>query len=510
MQPIAAALARATGRPVKITLSQDEDFEAMRARHPARIHMKTGATRDGTLVARQYDIVLDGGAYADDSPVVAGAAIVMGRGPYRIANVRGMARAVYTNKLRSGAFRGFGNPQITFAGEQQIDELAGRLGLDPIEMRLKNAIRTGDRYIGGVTIPASGLVECLEKVRDASRWQARQPATTPMPGRRRGFGVACLPHASGLLASGALVRILEDGAAILNTGAVDIGQGSDTALAQMCASALGLPLDRVAFAQPDTDAGVFNWGTAASRTTFTTGLAVVAAAADAETQLKAHAADMMECAAEDLELRVGGKIRLKGVPDKELGFNEISARAHWVTGGPIVGRYSFVFEGERFDPKRAMVKGLALNGLGGWIFAAQIVEIEIDEATGRVIPLNVWSAHDVGRAINPGAVEGQIEGGVMQGLGYALLEEMVWDSGRLANPSLMDYKIPGAGDFRCAIHPIIVEHHDPTGPFGAKGVGEPPLIGIAPAIANDASGIRLRRLPVTPEAVLAALADAPS
>ena len=509
VQPIAAALAVATQRPVKVTLSQVQDFESMRARHPTRVRMKTGAARDGTLIAREYEIVLDGGAYADDSPAVAGAAVVMGRGPYRIANVHGVARAVYTNKLRSGAFRGFGNPQITFAGEQQIDEIANQLALDPIELRLKNAIRSGDKFIGGQTIPASGLVECLERVRDASDWKQRRNAKQD-PARQRGLGVVCLPHASGLLASGAIVRIIEDGTAILNTGAVDIGQGSDTALAQMCASALGLPLEQVVFAQPDTDAGVFNWGTAASRTTFTTGLAVAAASEDVAGQLKAYAAEMMECAAIDLELRPGGRVGLKGIPEKELGFGEISSRCHWVSGGPIVGSHSFVFDGERFDPKRAIIKGLALGNIGGWIFAAQIIELEVDPATGRVVPINVWSAHDLGRAVNPIAVEGQIEGGVVQGLGYALIEEMVWDSGRLANPSLADYKVPGASDFPCAIHPIIVENNDPTGPFGAKGVGEPPLIGVAPAVANaiyDAVGVRMRRLPMTPERVLTALAE---
>ena len=509
VQPIAAALARATQRPVKVTLSQDQDFETMRARHPTRVHMKTGANRDGTIVAREFDIVLDGGAYADDSPAVAGAAVVMGRGPYRIANVHGTARVVYTNKLRSGAFRGFGNPQITFAGEQQIDEVADALAMDPIELRLQNAIRTGDKFVGGQTMPASGLVECLERVRDAADWKQRRRDNNKRAARR-GIGVVCLPHASGLLASGAIVRIVEDGTAILNTGAVDIGQGSDTVLAQMCASALGLGLEQVVFAQPDTDAGVFNWGTAASRTTFTTGLAVAAAADDVVGQLKHYAAEIMECAAQDVELRPGGRIGLAGISEKEVSFKDISARCHWVSGGPIIGSHTFVFDGERFDPKRAIIKGLALGNIGGWIFAAQIIEVEVDEATGRVVPLNVWSAHDLGRAVNPIAVEGQVEGGVMQGFGYALTEEMVWDAGRLANPSLMDYRVPGASDFSCPIHTILVESNDPTGPFGAKGVGEPPLIGVAPAIANaihDAVGVRLRRLPMTAEQLLSAMRE---
>ena len=211
VQPIAAALASATRQTVKITLSQDQDFESMRARHPARVRMKTGATREGLLLAREYEIVLDGGAYADDSPAVAGAAVVMGRGPYRIANVRGVAQAVYTNKLRSGAFRGFGNPQVTFAGEQQVDEIADQLGLDPIALRLQNAIRTGDKFVGGQTIPAGGLVEGLERVRDASNWTQRRSSEASSSNKRRGLGVVCLPMpadfsqaapSSGLLKTG--------------------------------------------------------------------------------------------------------------------------------------------------------------------------------------------------------------------------------------------------------------------------------------------------------------------
>ncbi|HEX7007080.1 MAG TPA: molybdopterin cofactor-binding domain-containing protein, partial [Alphaproteobacteria bacterium] len=224
-------------------------------------------------------------------------------------------------------------------------------------------------------------------------------------------------------------------------------------------------------------------------------------------QLKKYAGEMMECSEDDLELRPGGRIGLKGVPGKELTFAAISARCHWVTGGPIIGAQSLAFDGPKFDPKRAILQGFPFH-IGTWVFAVQAVEIELDPATGQIVPLRVWSAHDVGRAINPSAVEGQIEGGVVQGLGYALYEEMVWDSGRLANPSFMDYKIPGTMEAPPEIYPIIVEQPDDTGPFGAKGIGEPPIVGLAPAIANavaHATGVRLRTLPMTPERVLRAL-----
>ena len=317
-----------------------------------------------------------------------------------------------------------------------------------------------------------------------------------------------MPHISGLLTSGAIIRILEDGTAVLNTGAVDNGQGSDTVLVQMCAGALGLDVDQISLATPDTDASPYNWGTTASRVTYMAGRAVVAAAESVVDQLKERAAIMMECAVEDLEMRPGGFIGLKGVPDAQVGYGDISGFSHWVAGGPVIGSDSLAFDGEDFDPKRGFIKGFPFGKIGAWIFGAQVVEVEIDEATGRVTPLQVWSAHDIGKAINPSAVEGQIEGGVVQGIGYALYEEMVWDSGRLANPSLMDYKIPGTMDAPPEIHSIIIEDPDDTGPFGAKGIGEPPIVGIAPAISNaitHATGVRLRQLPMTPERVLRAL-----
>jgi CO/xanthine dehydrogenase Mo-binding subunit len=504
VQPAAALLAMRTGRPVKLVLSRNDDFLAMRTRHPARIRMKTGAMNDGTLVARSVDLTLDGGAYAEDSGAVLGFALLMARGPYRIPAVRCAGRAVYTNRLRAAGFRGYGNPQVTFAGEAQIDDIAARLGLDPVAMRLANAVRTGDRWVGGQEIASCGLTECLERVRDASRASTRPP---PGPGRRRGIGVAAIAHICGILSTSAVLRVLEDGTLTLNTGAVDLGEGSDTALAQICAEALQVPVDRVNFANPDTDGSPYNWSTGGSRVTYMVGRAVVGAADEVRTRLFAHAAEMLECAEIDLELRPGGRVGIAGVPGREVSFRAISGRAHWAVGGPIIGTSAVMFEGGGFDPKRTVVSGDTIGRLGTFIFGAQAVEVEVDEATGEATVLEVWSAHDVGRAINPQAVEGQIQGGVAQGLGYALVEDLVYDGERPANPSLADYKVPGALDLP-PIRAIIVEHPEPTGPFGAKGVGEPPVIGVAPAVRNAiaaATGLRLAELPMTPERILDAL-----
>ncbi len=505
LQPVAVELARRTGRPVKAVLARSSDFMLMLRRHPAKVSIKTGAKADGTLIAREVDVTLEGGAYCNESPAVLGFALLMARGPYRIPNVRATGRAVYTNKLRAGGFRGFGNPQSTFAGESQIDELAAALDLDPFGIRLKNALRAGDRWLGGQTVEACGLIECITELRAATAGRPRKPAAT---GKKRGLGIACVAHVCGLLSTAANVRLLEDGSVTLSTGAVDCGQGSDIALAQICAGSLGLDISMVNAVNPDTDASPYNWSTSGSRTTYMVGRAVAAASEEVRERIFQHAAEMLECAAEDLELRAGGRVGIAGVPDREVGFAEVSRRAHWGVGGPIMGQKALMYDGERFDPKRAVVKGFPFANIGTYVFGAQAVEVEVDESTGQIAVVEGWSAHDVGRAINPLGVEGQIQGGFVQGIGYALTEEMVWEDGALANSSMMDYKVPSAMDAPPAINPIIVEHPEPSGPFGAKAIGEPGLIGVAPALANAAAratGVRLREIPLTPERVLRAL-----
>lgn len=504
VQPLVVQLALKTGRPVKLILNRTEDFETVRARHPFKIRCKTGAKKDGTLVARELTAVLDCGAYGDDSPGVLGYSLLMSRGPYRIPHCRASGKLVYTNRMRFGAFRGFGNPQVTFATESQIDEIAGRLGMDPLDLRMKNRMQPGDRWFGGGEVASNGLAECIEKAKAASDWGRGRSLPAP-PGKRRALGVAACAHISGLLATGAIVRLLEDGSVVLNTGAVDIGQGSDTVLTQMCASALKVPADRVAIASPDTDGSPYNWGTTASRVTYTTGRSVVAAAGKVAEQIKRHASEIFECAVEDLELRDGGRVGIKGVPDKELSFFEVSGRAHWAAGGPIVGTDTWVYNQPSVDPKRAVARGLPFPQIGVYSFGCMIAAVEIDETTGKADVAEVWSAMDVGKAINPGSVEGQIEGGFVQGMGFALTEEMVFDGPRLANPSMMDYKAPTSLDAPFDIHSIIVEAAEPGGPFGAKGIGEIGLVPVPAAIANAvaaAIGARLRRLPLTPERVL--------
>ena len=505
LHSIAAWLARAARRPVKLVLSRMQDFEVQRSRHPARIWMKTGARRDGTILARDVRVTLDGGAYADESPAVLAFALLMSRGPYRIPNVRAHGAVVYTNKLRAGSFRGFGNPQATFAGESQIDDLAASLGIDPCELRLRNAMRAGDTAFGGQPVASCIVGDALMRVRDAQR--AASPLS-PREGTQRGIGFAVMSHISGLMGTSATVQLRTDGSIALATGCVDIGQGADTVMVQMCAELLGVPIERVSYAQQDSDVSPYNWKTAGSRSTYMTGRAVSVATIEMRQRMIDQAAQMMECAAADLELVPGGAVGLVGIP-KRVSFKDIALHSLFRSGGPIAATHGFVFDGPGFDPKRASIHRLAFANLGVYTFGAHCVEVDVDMATGAVAVRRAWCAHDVGHAINPVSCEGQIQGGFVQGMGYALTEALHWnDDGWLTTTTLADYKIPGALDVPPDIHAIVLEDPEPSHPLGAKGIGEPSLVGAAPAIANAiraATGVRLTTLPMAPERVLDAL-----
>jgi xanthine dehydrogenase molybdenum-binding subunit len=507
-QPIAAALAVAAAAPVKLTYSREDDMMMMKSRHPSRIYMRTGAKQDGTLVAREARIYLNTGAYADEGPFVNAIAAGFSRGPYRIPNIKTESWCVYTNHLKAGGMRGFGVPQANYASELQIDAIANKLGLDPIELRMRNALVTGDKFLGGQNVDHGTVISCLEAVRRASNWETRRAKRAVQPGKRRGIGVASAAHVSAMNGAGATVKLNEDGTLTVNTGAVDVGQGSATVLSQLVAGVLGVSLDHIKYAAPDTDFSPYNHQTGGSRTTYTVGIAVERASEHARDQIFEHAVEMLECSVDDLELRPGGLVGVKGVATKQLPFSLVAKHAIFTSGGPIMGVANWVYEAERFDPKRTLTAGFAPNAVGVFCFAALVVEVDVDEASGKVEIVEAWAAHDVGRAINPGAVEGQIHGGLVQGFGFALIEELLWDDGRLINPSMMDYKVPGAMDVPYAIHAIILEDREKTGPFGARGVGEIPVNLAAPAICNaieHAIGRKVTTIPATGERVLRAM-----
>ena len=498
--PIAVALAQKAGRPVKVVFTREEELTGTKPRHPSYVRVKTGVKKDGTIIAKQVMFVADTGAYADDGPGVTGFGAMCSMGPYKIPNVLIDGYCVYTNKTPCGAYRGFGNPQVTFASESQMDAIAETLGIDALEFRLKNASENGDVNAAGQVMPSVGVKECLRKAAEAIGWG--NPPSAP----NRALGISCMMHESAVLSASSQVRFNQDGTWAVHTAASDLGQGSDTVLSQIAAEELGVPLEDINIITQDTDATPYNWAVAASRTTYTMGNAVRLAAIDAKQKLRQLAAEVLEANPADVVIS-NREAHVEGSPERKLSFFELAAISHWVKGGPIIGTSSFVVSEPPYAPGTA--QGFPFGVLAGWIFGAHVVEVEVDPDTGLVQVLRVAAAHDVGKAVNPRLVEGQIQGGFAQGLGYALFEEIVRDNGKVVNPTFVDYRIPTAMDVPRAT-PIIVEEHDPTGPFFAKGVGEPGLVATAPAIANaiyNATGVRIKDLPITSERLRKAIRD---
>ena len=493
----AALLARASGRPVRMVHSRYEEFIGATTRHPARIRIKTGARSDGTLLAAQVRVHFDTGAYSDAGEVVSWQTALGAAGPYRIPNLSVDTYSVYTNKVPAGAFRGMGWPQITWAFESQIDRVARELGIDPLQIRLKNLYREGDVSATGEVLQSVSLIECLEQAAEAIGWGEPLP-----PHHGRGLSMV-MKTSTPFSTAGAIVKVNEDGYVHLITGATEIGTGSETTLAQLCAEALGVSLERVVVATADTDYSPHDGGAISDRTTFHVGSAVQTAAAEVRGQLLDAAADLLDLPQADLSIE-DGVIRYARAPERAVTFAQAVAYCHSQKGGPVVAVGRHQEEGiVPLDPET----GQSPHGTSHYKFGAQAVEIEVDPETGQLTVLRLVSVHDCGKAINPLHVEGQIEGAVAQGIGYALMEEMQFEDGRVVNPSLMEYSVPMATDVP-AITPIIVEKAHPEGPYGAKGVGEPGIIGVAPAIGNaleDAEGVRVFDLPITWGKVLLAL-----
>ena len=498
VQPLAALAAWLTGRPVACVYERPESMMASPKRHPAVIEAHMGCDADGALQALAFDATFDTGAYASWGPTVAGRVPVHATGPYAVPAVSARGRAFYTNGPPAGAFRGFGVPQAAIAHEALMDDLAAGLGIDRLEMRLKNALRVGDATATGQVLEASaGLAPCLEALKP--RWQrALDDAARANAGDgpvRRGVGIGCMWYGIGntALSNPSSMRITLDrqGRLTLYNGAVDIGQGSTTILAQICADALGVAVDRIAQVVGDTDWTEDAGKTSASRQTFVSGKAaeLAGAALRAAILREANAADDA-----GIELAGGCVVVRDGGRRVEIDLARLKADESGV-----------VLEGAgTFDPPTTP---LDASGQGApyatYAFGAQVAVVDVDTALGTVTPVRICAAHDVGRAINPTQVEGQIEGGIAQGIGLALMEEYL--PGRTEN--LHDYLIPTVGDVP-EIEVIIVEDEEPLGPFGAKGVGEPGLVPTAPAILGairHATGVRVTRVPALPHRLRAAL-----
>lgn len=482
----AALLAMATGRPVRMIFTREEDMAVMSKRHPGRVRYRTAAAADGTLVACEVDYLLDGGAYATLSPVVLFRGAVHACGPYRVPNASVDARAVRTHKVPCGAFRGFGEPQVVFACESQLDLLAERLSIDPLELRRKNALRLGDETVTGHKLSVSvGFEEVLDRVAASAEWAEKRALYKEDQGpRRRGIGIAACYYGVGLGAlgkhlnpAGASVVVSPDGSVSVAVGTTEIGQGMIAVLSQIAAEALGCPHEVVKVVEADTSRVPDSGPTVASRTTIMSGNAIKDAAAKIRAAMEPVIADGGLAWREAVALCVQRQVGLA---------------AHGWAVPPATSFDLETGQGEAYIC---------------YAFSANVVELLVDRETGETKVLRVHSGHDVGRCINPTAGEGQVEGGVVQGLGYALVEEHQLQDGRIVNDQFSTYIIPTPLDVP-EIKTILVEHEYPWGPYGAKGLGETPLIAVAPAVTaaiHHAAGVRLFEIPATPERVLKAI-----
>ncbi|MBI2881712.1 MAG: xanthine dehydrogenase family protein molybdopterin-binding subunit [Candidatus Tectomicrobia bacterium] len=504
---IAAVLAQKAGRPVRLLNSRLDEFQGSRPRMPVKVCLKMGVRKDGTLAAKETRIIGNNGAYSCFSYEVIQVTATRMDSLYRQENLRTDAYLVYTNLIPAGAFRGFGNPQMAFPLESHLDVLAEKLGMDPAELRLRNVIRKGETSIHGWEMGSCGIEECIEKATSAVDWKRLRAA--PKGGRvRTGVGLACAIHStsnrqlSNWDGSTAVVKVADDGKAQVICGEGDLGQGSQTVVAQIAAEVLGLEVEDVRVSSADTDTTPLCFGGYGSRLTLMAGNAVQRAAGMCRDRLLRIAADEWEVSPGDLGLE-RGVIFVKSAPDKKMTLGE-AVRANLLRpGGDVVySQATWDAPTEMPDPETGYGKSTSACS-----FVCVAAVVEVDTETGQVRLQRMVAADDLGRAINPLTVEGQVHGELAQGLGFALFENAVLDSGQFANGNLADYTVPKAEtlpDFTS----IFVESIDPNGPFGAKGCSECALVPCGAVIGNavyDAVGVRLTSLPIRPEAVLKAL-----
>jgi xanthine dehydrogenase molybdenum-binding subunit len=502
---LCALLAKETRRPVRLEYTRKETFLGGRSRHPATVWLKQGFRKDGTITARQALVTMNSGAYGSHGPGVTAVGTAALTSLYRCDNVQLEGRCVYTNAPIAGAYRGYGVVQTYYALDIQMDEAAHTLGMDPAALKLKNAVREGDISPSGHAIVGHGLEDCIRRgVEETNRIRGQGhssnsrtqvPSCGPDPEFvRRGWGMGCEMHGSsaypGIKEQGnATVRMNEDGTVQLFTGTTGLGTGAHTALAQVVAEELGVRFDDVSVVHGDTDVVPWDIGAFASHTTYMGGRAAQMAAAEVKKQVLQSAAETLEAAAADLEIR-DGVISIKG-SDRTLSVRDAVAP-------------------KRGLPSAQLIASATYKPTKSYSFAAHFVEVQVDTETGQIDVLQVIPVHEIGKVIHPIAAQGQIEGGIQQGIGHTLTEDHVVDpvTGRSLNAGFVDYKMPLSMDMP-PIRTILLETApDPGGPFGAKGVGEDPIIAIGPAIANavyDAIGVRFRHYPITPEQVLEGL-----
>ena len=477
LDPVVAVLSQKTGRPVKAVMSRSEVFQATGPGSGSYIRVKVGAMRDGTLVAAEAFLAFEAGAFPG-SPV--GAASITGFSPYKIANYRINGYDVVTNRPRVKAYRAPGGTPIAFAVETVLDEIAEALSMDPVELRLKNAVGPGDRMTNGVAYPSIGFKELLKTVKEHPHYRA------PLEGEwvGRGFAAGFWMNGSGV--STVHLTFNEDGSVNLIEGSTDIG-GTRTTMAQIVAEELGLEMHEVRPRVGDTESVGFNDGTGGSRTTYSTGVAVWKACQAAIAEFKVRAARMLEVEPDEIVFE-GGDFKAQGRADRVLNVREVIRNLRR-TGGP--------FEATGVSGGLKMAPG----------FGASLVDLAVDPETGKVTILRWTQFQDVGKAIHPSYVEGQLQGGAVQGIGWGLYEEYIFREGHMQNPSFLDYRMPTALDLPM-IDTCIIEVPASDGPYGVRGVGEVSIVPPPAAIANAiyrATGVRMTELPMTSERIWRAL-----
>ncbi|MDX1383643.1 MAG: molybdopterin cofactor-binding domain-containing protein, partial [Thermoanaerobaculia bacterium] len=485
--PLVALAARRLGRPIRLVLTRGEELAAGTPAPATRVRIRLGADAAGKLTGFEADFLMDGGCYPSSMTGLAG--ILLGS-PYPLENFRVTAREVLTFKPSIGAYRAPCAPQAAFALEQALDELARRLDIDPIELRLRNCARPGDPMVHRAPWGNMGMAEVLQRLQEHPAWTGRDQARAA----GRGVGIAVGGWPGGTEPAAASCSLERDGTLHVHVGSVDI-TGTTTSFALLAAETFGLDPSKIRIISGDTDNAPYAGASGGSKTLYTVGSAVVNAVAEAKEQALALASEMLEADTADLEV-VDGNVQVKGAPDTALPLAKIAARTM------------------RFHGRHAPVwgHGRHANNTQSPGFSAQLAEVEVDPETGRVEVHRLVVVQDAGRAINPAAVGGQMMGGAVQGIGWALLEALAHDDqGQVLTGSLMDYATPDVADTPADLDVQIVEVPSDIGPMGARGVGEPPVIPTAAAIANavcDAAGIRMTRLPMTPPRVIAALAEA--
>jgi len=500
IEPVCVLLTQKSGCPVRLALTREEELSFSFMRDATKSHLKIGAKKDGTLIAFQGQITYDAGAYADLADHMPSSCFLL-HGPYRIPNIDITAHRVYTNNSPRGHMRAPPAPQPVFALESHLDMIARKLNMDPVEFRLHNAVEEGDLLPTGARIANPGIKETLKRTQDFLRKEQKEH---PQP--NTGWGVASCQWggmpitASGISrdkrnnASSAWVKINDDGTVVLITGATESGGGPITILCQIVAEVLGVGYDDVSIVASDTDGTPYEFATGGSRTTVRVGNSARMAAEDARQQLLGLAANKLKTNPGDLVI-ASGRVYVRGQTQKGLSIAELASLSIDERGYPILGTGADLRSTEGASGKNEE------HWLDAPMHGTHAVQVKVDLETGQVTVLKYFASHDVGFAIHPQNVEGQIEGAVASGLGYALHEEVLIDKGRSLNPNLSDYRMPTTSD----VVPVLmemVEIPSRTGPFGAKGIGEPPIIPVAPAIANaiyDAVGVRLTQLPMTAE-----------